>query len=1473
MVERQCHGQAAPHALTDTVRDAMVLEAAEAAKRTRELLSALHRTKDKRDNANRVSKEIRTLDDSAKIIKEQVKKWDAQMEFLRSQYRLLHDLDPANDSAFKEGVAAVVGTMLRSEQGVDLMDRQLLYKLLTTSTSAQYKVLLAPYSADMKFGTGRVLREEEWAGYWLHWVFSRKKNKRGYDQLEAFRTRLGAADAVKFKKLRATAYFMCEQYLLELSYLTEFADEDVRARAERNWVQYSRDLEQLVRRANGLIIYIEKFEGSYNKIKWVVGRLLKDLAANDYPTIGEVAVSISVGLGVGVDTGIASASAAIALQITGTLCHEDDRRVRFKGAFSINVKAEASVGTPAISSGGDESEDHKEFSANWAGIKAGVSADKGLLSATRVWTYTDHEHLAASWGHKVALVKTHLYRPIAWIKHPFDPSSGVEVINVRDVKEEEDHVLSLVVGDDTELQKVIAQIRKPVMSGFSWWQGVTNWGDLQVAGDVTANVLVAGVAPHVERMTHTQLATHFWKESYEDGALHVMNWARKQQPGDEKAPVKCFDALTDSWGKSYPPMVSGAIEGALTQYTAPLDENGVFDATGEGENSNIFNLGYTKDVAVSYDIEFGLTRWEPNPDRNGFSLAISAVRGHHVSMGIGEQFGATFDMTTARNVNPHEVRFLLHALGELDLVLSQGCTVKSDVVDFKDPGEGAKAIVEHVMGGDTLGDPGLAGKVAKKLLPGKLRKELFRRRQIFKKLTSFGKVDLGLGYSDDTTPPRWILENVRIWRSYDVGMSGKIPLGETPFYVEISGSVSRSFVVCEVVGAKGLGYLQGVFNGLAYRLPPDEQAKVPARWRFWQQFRETHKPELYDLCRNVALAPAPRVPALPATPVVDPGFAALPCNYELQEDVDGGLSNAAAFMTACTMTGASTHSADKTYTFTPTVPPARTVGVATGTLNTLDTKSCAAVGVVFFNRLTGEFSRWFPCKAPTVQGQTTPPAQVMPKDKDQRADNVFYLNPRGLYEMLALVEDPQNTTKITLTMAPGGWTKDLADTDKQQDAPPPEKSKLRTVLDAGLEFLDLKHPMFEDNAQLSKYVVNLKGKDAYKNVAVYHVPLAKDIFDKVELTKLTRLGLKVEYDKNAVKCAREEAWTYCYSLGKCIDEVSNAAVPTVELDPLLEKLEAYMKAKWQEADDRPLHWIDASGKAKTPVVEVDPDEDAGEIGVLEFDPTNLTSVATKYKHLVLFYDKGVDATEKPSVFLSNAGLCTTVEFSGASLPAQTSNAAFSSIAPNTHYNSIMVYGSKRDVAAGQTLIGSKGELLQYQGWMDFADHVNMLKKLNITTDALILDFSYSLLFMQYFESIITKAGMVLGNTTKAKHYYFKHYFSRIQAIESSSTATDTDVKNVWWDCFKGAADEYRVTFPKANGVPCSVYRPVSNKVYRSDKGSTKGYLELAFPTLKTVWASTEKAIAGFEKPPLVKNCNNYWYIKKLEAGLEAKKFK
>ncbi|MGE4296626.1 MAG: hypothetical protein AB7E47_01235 [Desulfovibrionaceae bacterium] len=1476
MVEYHYHGrQGSPKKLDDATRTRLKDDAVTAAQEIRKLLYKMHVSKRERDNANRVYREISTLNDSSKFVKEQITRWNQQMEFLRGQYRMLHSLDTTKEAAFKEGVAAVVGALLRSQGVLFGADKELLYKMLVASTGAQYQHLLAPYKKELQFGEGRELAEPEWAGHWLRWVLSLHRLKRSFDQLASFRQRLEAADTIKFKKIRATAYTMCEQYLLELCYLAELADADDKARAERDWVKYSRDLESLVRRAKGLIIYIDRFEGSYNKIKFVVGKLLKDLTVNDYPTLGEVSLCISVALGVGVESDIASVSVALALQITGTLCHEDDRRVRFKGAFSINIKGEASLGTPGISSGGPQDQDHYEHAASWAGIKAQVSAEKGLLSATRVWTYTDHEHLAASWGHKVALARTHMYRPIDWVKHPFDRSSGMEVINVRSASEEEEEVLKLVVGDDEELKKVIDRIRKPVTNSFSWWQGFTNWGDLQVAGDVTANVLVAGCSPHVERLTHNQRATHFWKTSYEGGKAHEVNWTRTQKSGDDTAPVKCVDVLVDVWGKSYPPMLSAGGEYALNKFTAPqMDPNDALAMVSEGTTSQVFSVGYSKDVGVCYEVEFGLTRRDPNPDRNGLAMSVVGVRGHGVSFGVGDNVGFSANKTLARNINPYEVRFLLHQLRDLDKLLSQGCTAKSAPVDDDDPGEGAKAIVEHAMSGTLLG----TSTVGSKLSPGRLRGELFKKRNTFHKLTAFGKLEMGFGYSDDTTPPRWIMENARIWRSYDVGVQGKIPLGTSPFYIEMSGSVERTFVVCEVVGSKGLGYIQGVFDGLAHRQPEDKQSADPARWRFWQEFREKHKQELYDLCRNVALAPAAA-----DTTNNDPGYVALPCYYELDGDV-GGVSNASDWRDACTMTGADAHAADKTYSFTPPVRTPIVTRLATNVTNTVSVNSCAAVGVALFDKMTGETSTWFPIKPPPVTGQTTPPADIMPKDKDFRPDNVFYINPRGQYEILALVENPECVSNAKLTMTPGGWTKTLEDADKQPP-PPPEKGILKKALAKGLEFLDLKHDDYEDTTILSRYDADLKEKYAGRNVALYHVPLDKTIYEKIEATKLTRIGLTVEYDASK-DCSRPETWTYCYALGKWIDDplASNAAplasnatspVSSVELDPLLTKMEAYLKGKWQEKDERPLHWVDAKGRDETEVVQVDPDDDAGDIGVLEFEPSSLTTVPTKYKYLAIYYDRSDDASAKPATFLSNAALCASVEFSGDTpLPTQASNAAFANIEANTVYNAILVYGSKREIATGETRLDNQGQPCVFQGWTAFASHLNLLKTFGITTETLILDFSYSAHVLDYFVPLLANSGMALCNATRTNKYYNKHFFDRIQAIEAATTPADTDVKNIWWDCFSKVAEEYKTAYPKADGVPCAVYRKVSEKMYRSDKGAMKGFLEKAYPSSgATLWKNTEKAIERLEKMPIVKKRNSYWYIKKLEAGLEQKKAK
>ncbi|MEM9463708.1 MAG: hypothetical protein AAGF11_56745 [Myxococcota bacterium] len=770
------------------------------------------------DNPRRLLKEIGALGKSARHVETQLKVWERQVTFLKDLYVLLLALPPtkASDATrYRRELMSALGPIL-SNPGFGVKATEDLRALVAAAVGTAPAEPAALGAALIHCSTHKALPARD-----------------KHHDLQKSLTTVSLETAEQWW---AKAKLMVETELLELSYLTRMARGDLAVRPEVDWTEISKLVEQRIRAANGLICYVEKFEGAYATINtlitWLVGSLNNpdSQIRKDYPSVGDASISISVGLTAGGTLlSFVSLGLSLTVQISGSITQEDDRRLRFKGSFSLGVKASAEADLlagsdmPSTIDFGDADSEHTAAEFDWLNMKMGVALDKGLASLNGAYVYAGPEQMAAAWAHRVAMFQTYVASAIAWIPMPglrkHRGARRMQVLDPRTVADEEAKMLELIAGKETGA--MLAQLGKPIL-GTRAWRGPLHARDIGLAFDMQLPIPATTTKIHAENYRQKKIEISFWRHSYASKTHTVDKWAERSTPsssGPSSGPPagppagpKMSHVIVRNWSKSYPPAVAFSLAASLEQVSTEDGSAGLFNVMPlldpSKSTTTVASLGFSSDMCPAIDLTFLDIDNHPNPDNDGQYVNIKAGRKSTLSAGtdlMGPSLGFSVAWTKGQAINPREAALVMEKL--------RGFPAD---IPFDERLSGARGFVyEHLESGEHM--------------------------PAMERLAMYGTFELNLVYSGTSRSPRWEIQYGRIWRGIETTLSVGIPVlpGLT---VDVGGSLAMNRGRHEILGLETMTYVQTVYDGVTNRQRGAE---------YWAAFRKFHQAELLSLCANV----------------------------------------------------------------------------------------------------------------------------------------------------------------------------------------------------------------------------------------------------------------------------------------------------------------------------------------------------------------------------------------------------------------------------------------------------------------------------------------------------------------------------------------------------------------------------------------------------------------------------------------------
>lgn len=769
----------------------------------------LPETKYNRDHPDRFVKEIRALGDASRHVEEQLSLWEGQVNLLKDLYVHLMALPPtkAKDAArYKTELCACLGPIL-TNRGFGTRAQTDLQALIQAELHVAHPSPRALGEALTYCSTHPELPAEH-------------PNR-------ALQQALAGVSTDTAELWWAKAKLMVETELLELSYMTRMARGDLAVRPEVDWSEISKLVEQRMRAANGLICYVQDFEGAYAKIEKIVGWLVGSLnnpdskVRKDYPAVGDATVSLSVGLTAGGSLlSFVKLGVSLVVQISGSVTQEDDRRLRFKGSISLGLKATASVNLLAAAGAsapkgmafGDTSSEHTAAELDWLNMKMGLALDKGLASLSGAYVYAGPEHMAAAWAHRVAMFQTYVAAAVAWIPMPGlrngRGTRRLQVLDPRELADDEAKMLKLVAGGDTG--KLLAQLGKPII-GTRSWRGPLHARDIGLAFDLQLPMPATNTRAHGEKFRQKKLEISFWRHCYANQQHTVDQWSLRRRPG-QQGELPMNPAITRNWSKSYPPAVTFALSGTVSQVSTEEAGAGLFNVLPQlapgAASATVASLGFSSDACPAIDLTFIDVDNHPNPDNDGKYINVKAGRKSTLSAGtdmLGPSVGVSVAWTKGKTINPREAALRMERLRGF-----------SAGIPFDDGLEGARAFVpQHLRAGEHM--PAL------------------------EQLAEYGTFELNLAYSATSRSPRWEVQYGRIWRGVDASLSVGVPV-VPGVSVDVTGNLALNRGRHEILGLETLTYVQTVYDGVTNRQRGAEH---------WAAYRTVHRAELLALCANV----------------------------------------------------------------------------------------------------------------------------------------------------------------------------------------------------------------------------------------------------------------------------------------------------------------------------------------------------------------------------------------------------------------------------------------------------------------------------------------------------------------------------------------------------------------------------------------------------------------------------------------------
>jgi hypothetical protein len=622
-----------------------------------------------------------------------------------------------------------------------------------------------------------------------------------------------------------------EVEMLEIHECIEWAKGNIEERRTAKWIEHGNEIAQYVAEANGIIAFVDTYEGCYDKmetfINWVLfgqhelgrSKHYEHLAAGSGVVNFKVSISVEASLFSRI-----GASATLSYQYSGKLTQEDDRRVRWSGthSFSFGVAADAKL---TLS-------DMVETQLALDMLKASVAADKELYSAVTVSVYESPKHIAAVWAEQLARARYWVTTPVNGINTP----GGFQRFRGVPNSQTQTEILEKVVGGKSKLQEITKLLQRPRMRGKR--RGLSDYSsDWTLAAEISVP-LMQGKA---ERLAEAKRVMHFSrrkmderdqpKERY-DVNLVTTTWSKNILAFPFLPAVIDSEALGFSWTE----VVEDPAANALDLYP---------EASTEPPTSELLG-GFLEADNGSFDVGFTHIADHPNPDNDGMYLNIKSYR----NWGAGVRGGDvtfTFQRTQKwMKIDPIKLRWHFNYMVECcrkffrEYVdsggklpdLAPGKTIKEDLNDL---------IIGHLRRHNVQRIKTMSWSEGQPLFHSKPGNSMMSR---LRALSLFGAFELNFIYNGASG---FEVQYGRIWISNKIVLGFKASVPQFPFLkigAEIAGELSHACF--ETLGLHTLSYILTVRNACRKRLDPDDQK---AEWTAW---KDEHREELHALFNKLA---------------------------------------------------------------------------------------------------------------------------------------------------------------------------------------------------------------------------------------------------------------------------------------------------------------------------------------------------------------------------------------------------------------------------------------------------------------------------------------------------------------------------------------------------------------------------------------------------------------------------------------------
>ncbi len=633
------------------------------------------------------------------------------------------------------------------------------------------------------------------------------------------------------------------------------------------WVQHATEISRYIRKVNGVCAFVDSYLGCFTTmrrfIEWTLFGCHKpgEEWRAEALRVGDAAIKFEVGLSLGASFySRIEAKVAVVFTVAGTIAHEDDRRVRHRGIYSVGLKLSAGAKLTL--------KDIVDTEIALDLINASLAADKELAKKVRVSVYESHIHMAAVWARKLARARTLLTKAY----HTLKGGEGMQLFGGVPTDEDEKTILTKVIGDDPHKALALNLLQRKRLEARSGYF-LTKKGeshDWNLAFD--ANVPL--VKYHAERFAENRTYARFSSRTYD--AAHAVKgkevWAYRRDSlaaGADEVPDKA-PVVTSSWSKSIlsrsglyimpartpDELLKHSIEvegGDNPLDIAPIDNDPATKTLVEG---------FVQHEEDMFPLSFTCITNHPNPDNDGMYFNIKASRTWSAGVGGTPEAGdvsAAFSLsrTHSKHIDPWNLRWCFNMIVQwgLDWMKKvkeggvRGCNKPVAAPDNNlpdiEPGDVDPASPNAIHPDkDTLYNYFL--RDTRELITGGSQPSLLWSEQggdilwMLRYLALFGGFDVNYVYSNETG---YQVQYGRVWINTAAALSLGYPI--LPF-LTLSASVTASMThtTKELLGLHTLTYIQTVYNGVQKRYEGSKD---------WEAFVRLHRLELLALFNWLAV--------------------------------------------------------------------------------------------------------------------------------------------------------------------------------------------------------------------------------------------------------------------------------------------------------------------------------------------------------------------------------------------------------------------------------------------------------------------------------------------------------------------------------------------------------------------------------------------------------------------------------------------